>query len=37
MRAESGELMRMLELEYWGKGKDEEEEMAEQQSKMNSM
>lgn len=36
LRAESGELMRMLEAEQWGRGMDEEEALAESQSKIES-
>lgn len=33
LRAESGELMRLLEAEHWGIGMDREEEMREQQAR----
>lgn len=36
MRRESGELMRLLELEYWGIGKDREEAQAQQEAQLAS-
>lgn len=34
LRAESGELLRLLELEHWSTGKDREEETAQQESEL---
>lgn len=36
LRAESGELMRMLEAEHWGIGMDREEEHAEQRAQLEA-